>query len=487
MTPPELGLGLGLARPLASSLVGGDGAESIDPDVAEYAATVSLGADETLLLSRHVKDIKSLGLTIKLMGAYASKFKSRSGAALRHIIGGTATVTGGSVVDGVTGQEFNGANGNFIEIPNPKKGTALTEIGMFSVADTLATTATQPLISGNRLASARGPELIQNNTSQGGSVAGVTGAQYTVDGATFSGASTWTTFWLSNHGGMMTTAASLKLATILVFGDARFGRQSGLSNAGIWNNNTNWSIGSRAVNTTCITGVMAYALVTDEALDESKYIAICRSGKRNGIWTPTKTKVSFGLGDSLMAAGAPGLTAANELLQQLTYSRANNWSPVCSAVNYAVGGTGWTNYSGTQIPLVIAGWGSATEFGRWAIHFGGHNDTAYRSTSEATRNAMVDNYIGAWEQLAALGCSIMVISPIENSTWDAPTLAATSAYRAYLSAQVAARGWAYINLHADSDFSVATRNSAYFLDPIHLSGAGYTRVAEMIEAQVPNP
>jgi lysophospholipase L1-like esterase len=116
-----------------------------------------------------------------------------------------------------------------------------------------------------------------------------------------------------------------------------------------------------------------------------------------------------------------------------------------------------------------------------------HNDEDYDSSDESLRNALMERYIAVFQELQSLGAKIAVVSPLEGSTATAPQLAATSAYRTRLASRCAEEGFAYVNLHVDADFSVASRNATYFADTIHLTAAGYERATELFVAAIASP
>jgi hypothetical protein len=258
----------------------------------------------------------------------------------------------------------------------------------------------------------------------------------------------------------------------------------------LWNNGSTWGIGSRPDSTTSINGAISYALVSSNTMTPDRYAAVYSSALKHGIIQTEATSVLVGIGDSLMQGGASGSspTTQNTLTHKLTSTATGGaWQNVCTAQNSGLGSTNVGSVEGEQKAAALR-WVRADGFdNRWAVHFGMHNDEDYDSSDESLRNALMERYIAVFKELQSLGAKIAVVSPLEGSTATAPQLAATSAYRTRLATRCAEEGFAYVNLHVETGFSVASRNATYFVDTIHLSAAGYERATQLFVAAIPSP
>jgi lysophospholipase L1-like esterase len=219
-----------------------------------------------------------------------------------------------------------------------------------------------------------------------------------------------------------------------------------------------------------------------------RYAAVYNSALKHGIIQTEATSVLVGMGDSLMQGALPSANNDNTLTHKLTFTATGGaWQNACTAQNSGIGGSTITSVEGVQ-KTAAERWARADGFtNRWVVHFGAHNDSGYQSSDESTRNALMERYIAVWKSLQALGAKIAVVSPLDGSTATGPQLAATLAYRTRLATRCSEEGIAYVNLHTDTDFSVATRNATYFVDTIHLSAAGYERATELFVAAIASP
>lgn len=453
-----------------------------DSDATAYAALVGLSADQIDALSSHIKDIKALALTPKEMLIGGSGWKARSGAALRAVIGNDGVVTG-TIAEDEQGQIIPGTVGNnYIKFNNPHKSATLSEIGLFAVTQSAVSSSGQAIFGGYTSAT-RGPQIYLNASPNFGVFAGMSGAEF--HNAASSGLLGWYSNWAVSHGTMMPMGASAKVgdATIAIYGNGRVGQRTNtLTN--IYNDGTQWGFGVRPDDDTGAVCKMGYGLVTAERYTPAQYTAIINSGVKYGVFSVAFTGIAIGFGDSVME-GTSG--SENEILQKLVYYSASGWNPSYTATNCAGGGTGIDSFE-TDQKAAAAAWIGTDQFAKRVIWFGSHNDADIRSSSAASREALCNRYLAVLEEYRAAGCEVVVISPIENATWSVGELANLASYRTYLASRCAALGFEYVNIFgADTGFSAAARNPAYFMDNIHLTAAGNQRVVDLLVAQIPTP
>lgn len=458
-----------------------------DSDAKIYASTVGLTTEQKAALSDHLLDIKGMGFGVKELLLGGSNWKARNGSTLRAVIGNDGTVTG-TITEDVQGQIIPGTSGNYIKLANPWKSSSIAEFGMMAVASVQFPSAAVIGIWGGWDASNEtGPQIFAGGTP----AAGVIADQIAGDiWATKAGG--WIhlrSAYAVNRGStsLMPVALSSKagVAPSYVIGAGR----SALTNsvpATLYNDGPNWGFGMQPAATAGITGKMAYGLLTDKQFTPVQYAKLVNSGVKNGIFSVYFNGIALGMGDS-MIYGLTGMpNGESEVLQQLTFYKTCGWNPNFASQNFGKPGSGIVSFEGEQA-TAIEGWMSADMFKRQVLFWGAHNDTGYMSSTQATREALCERYMAVLATYKARGAGIIVISPLESSSWTAPERAACALYRTYLESRCTALGFTYVNLHTDPDYSVAARNASLFYDTLHLSSAGYSRLADRIIAQVPNP
>jgi lysophospholipase L1-like esterase len=406
------------------------------------------------------------------------------------VIGNAATITG-TVTDATEGQQFPGTSGNYARLNNPIQNAALTELGMMVVGRALTGSTLQYMLSGyNGTAATRGPQLVLNGSPVQG-----TGSNK---------------LFFDNHGAATSNTVlgvqsfkNINSGGMIALGGGFVPNNPPYNFSGAWmvqaadgativptlfNNGSTWGIGSRPDQTASITGAISYALVSSSTMTPERYAAVYNSALKHGIIQTEATSVLVGMGDSLMQGAMPTNNTDNTLTHKLTFTATGGaWQNICTAQNAGVGGSTITSVEGVQKSAMLL-WARADGFAnRWVVHFGAHNDSGYQSSDESTRNALMERYIAVWKEAQALGAKIAVVSPLDESSATAPQLAATSAYRTRLATRCTEEGFAYVNLHTDTDFSVASRNATYFVDTIHLSAAGYERATELFVAAIASP
>jgi lysophospholipase L1-like esterase len=461
---------------------------ALNPIAKAYADTVGLSAVQASALSRHLNDLTAAGIVPVQLSLGRSEWKARNGSSWRAVIGNATTITG-TVTDAAEGQQFPGTAGNYARLNNPIQSAALTELGMVVVGRALTGTTQQPMLSGYSGASSRGPNISLNASSLQGAIAN----RMLVD---FSG---------SSNANSIPGAQSQKIINsggILALGADFVANESPYIYSGAWivksgntpylptlfNNGATWSIGGKPDNTTSINGAISYALVSSSRITPDRYAALYSSALKHGIIQTEATSVLVGIGDSLMQGALPSNNTDNTLSHKLTFTATGGaWQNVCTAQNSGVGGSDITSVEGVQKTEALR-WTRADGFtNRWIVHFGTHNDSAYESSSEATRNALMERYIAVWSELQSLGAKIAIVSPLDATGRTSEQYTARAAYRTRLATRCAEEGFAYVNLHADTDFSVASRNATYFIDGLHLSAAGYERATQLFVAAIASP
>ena len=463
--------------------------EPINPIASSYGATVGLSAQKIILLSRHLNDIQRVGIVPVQLTLGRSEWKARNGSSWRAVIGNSSTITG-TVTDATEGQQFNGTSGNYARFNNPLQNAALTELGMVVVGRALTGITAQHMLSGYVGASGHGPGVMFNASPRQGSISNYA---YT-DISSVAVPSIVSGFNIQravNSGGMLALGMgwSANVGPITYCGAWGLrGAAAGTTIATLWNNGTTWAIGARPDQTTAINGAISYAMVSSNEMTLDRYAAWYSSALKHGIIQTEATSVLVGVGDSLMQGTTAPNTPNSTLLHQLTFtSTGGGWQNVCTPQNSGVGGSTITSVEGVQ-KTEATRWARADGFAnRWVVHFGTHNDAAYQSSDESTRNALIERYIAALKELQALGAKIAIVSPLEGSGGTVDQYAANLAYRTRLASRCAEEGFAYVNLHAESGFAPATRNPAYFIDNIHLTAAGYTRATEIFVSTIPSP
>jgi len=460
---------------------------------AAYASTVALSDDLAIRLSQHLSDLEDAGIVPVQLTLGRSEWKARNGSSWRAVIGNAATITG-TVTDATEGQQFPGTSGNYARFNNPIQNAALTELGMVVVGRALSgVTTVQQMLSGYVGASAHGPGVMLNSSPRQGNGTNYVYTDISSTTVATSEVAGFNTLKSVNTGGILALGMGWNgpnNAGPYIYGGAWNNRGAATTIATLWNNGSTWGIGSRPDNTTSINGAISYALVSSNTMTPDRYAAMYSSALKHGIFQTEATSVLVGMGDSLMEGGASGSspTTQNTLTHKLTYTATGgSWQNACTAQNSGVGGSTIDSVEGIQKTNATR-WARADGFtNRWVVHFGTHNDAGYQSSDEATRNALMERYIEVLNDLKALGAKIAVISPLDGSTATAPQQAATSAYRTRLATRCAEEGFSYVNLHAETGFSVASRNAAYFADTIHLTAAGYTRATELFVAAISSP
>lgn len=473
---------------LREAIIGGF--EAFHPTAIAYAATVGLDRALTLKLSRHLIDLDDAGILPVQLTLGRSAWKARNGSSWRAVIGNNATITG-SVTDAAEGQQFPGTANNYARFANPIQNPALSELGMVVVGRALTGTTTQYMLSAYSTANSRGPSLSLNASPQQGTNANdlYWDIADTATTGTLGGSSSQKNI---NSGGMMAFGGSFEASqTPRNYSGAWNVQTSASVIATLWNNGATWAIGGRPDFATPITGAVSYALVSSNAMTPDRYAALYSSALKHGIIQTEATSVLVGMGDSLMQGAMPSANNDNTLTHQLTYTATGGaWQNACTAQNSGIGGSTITSFEGVQRTAALR-WARADGFAnRWVVHFGAHNDTGYQSSDEATRNALMERYIAVLNELKSLGAKIAVVSPLDGANGNPTQLAASAAYRTRLAVRCAEEGFTYVNLHVDPDFSVASRNTSYFLplpDVIHLSAAGYTRATQLFVAAIPSP
>lgn len=460
-----------------------------DADAKTYATLVGLSTDQKAALSDHLLDIKSMGFGVKELLLGGSGWRARDGSSLRAVIGNNGTVTG-TIAEDASGQIIPGTTGNFIKFANPWKSASIAEFGMLAVASvTFPSAAVSGIFGGWDASNETGPQIFAGGTPAAGLIANQIAGDIWATKA--GGWINMRTAYNVNRGAsaMMPMALSSKagVAPSCVIGAGR----SALTNsipATIYNDSPNWGFGMQPAATAGITGKMAYGLLVDKQFTPVQYAKLVNSGVKYGIFSVYFNGIALGLGDSLMFGLTGMANGESEILQQLTFYKTCAWNPSFASQNYGNPGSGIVSFEGEQ-QTAIEGWMSADQFKKQVMFWGAHNDTGYMSSTQATREALCDRYMTVLSSYKARGSNIVVMSPLEASTWTAPQRAACALYRAYLASRCAALGFVYVDLHTDPDFSVDARNPALFVigDAIHLSTEGFSRAADRVIAQVPNP